>query len=54
MIEQQAIILMVGSSGLLIGSAMGAVIAATCFIEQVELSKIVELVRMRFRNDSND
>lgn len=54
MIEQQIMILMAGAEGLLIGTAVGILMAASCFMERVELSKVVELVEMRFRNDSND
>lgn len=54
MIEQQIMILMAGFAGLLIGSAVGILMAASCFLERVELSKVVELVTVRFRNDSND
>jgi hypothetical protein len=54
MIEQQLMVLMAGAAGLLIGSAVGILMAALCFFEQPTLSKVVELVRLRFRNDGND
>jgi hypothetical protein len=47
-------ILMAGIAGLLIGSAAGILMAASCFMERAELSMVVELVRVRCRNDSND